>query len=202
MSPSSIANKYHDDSSLDAQEMSTDPAVSSEDTEHPSIGVLDRRNQVCSPGRPSYAAEIGPAGRVGSSYKTRSQTPLPVTSLDTKTHQPSFFGSHNSHFTLSAPSVDGSTSSDRNSSRFELIELVLDENSTVRTARMVSSQALPFLLMLLASCGEFLSLLSLYFLSRLSTPQLVLAIFLFVSLQPSIYANRYDPPSCGHFPSD
>ena len=35
--------------------------------------------------------EIGPAGRVGSSYKTRSQTPLPVTSLDTKTHQPSFF---------------------------------------------------------------------------------------------------------------
>ena len=35
--------------------------------------------------------EIGPAGRVGSSYKTRSQTPLPVTSLYTKTHQPSFF---------------------------------------------------------------------------------------------------------------
>lgn len=70
-------------------------------------GVLVRRNQVCSPGRPSYAAEIGPAGRVGSSYKTRSQTPLPVTSLDTKTHQPSFFGSHKSHFTLSAPPLDG-----------------------------------------------------------------------------------------------
>lgn len=53
--------------------------------------------------------QIGPTGRVGSSYKTRSQTPLPVTSLDTKTHQPSFFGSHKNHFTLPAPPLDGSS---------------------------------------------------------------------------------------------
>ncbi|KAK1119445.1 hypothetical protein K0M31_013274 [Melipona bicolor] len=57
--------------------------------------------------------EIGPAGRVGSSYKTRSQTPLPVTSLDTKTHQPSFFHEvlpqeplHSSSFSL-PPKQDG-----------------------------------------------------------------------------------------------
>ncbi|OAD52429.1 hypothetical protein WN48_01691 [Eufriesea mexicana] len=56
-------------------------------------------------------------------YATEST--IEETSLDTKTHQPSFFGSHKNHFTHSAPPLDGSSRRTEIRVDSSLIELVL-----------------------------------------------------------------------------